>query len=293
MNLSTWWGRAPTCALRINQRYVSARHAILRWTGEQWELKDLGSRNGTFLGGRKIAAGADHAISKGTVLAFGKLEQQWELVDDSPPSVMAVPMEGGEPVLSDGDLLALPSSETPLVTVYPNPEGGWLLEQPNEAISPITNLQTFEIAGQIWKFCCPERINETSLADYSPELEVRHLELTFSVSRDEEHVQLNANCGARVFDLGSRTHNFMLLTLARQRLADTAQGLPDTSCGWVYQDDLSLYPNATFSELNIDVYRIRKQFAALGVVDAASIIERRPRTRQIRIGTGRISVITL
>jgi hypothetical protein len=285
-------GRAPPCALRIEQRFVSARHAILRWTGERWEIKDLGSRNGTYLDGRKVRPGEELAAAKGSKLAFGRLEQEWELVDASPPCVMAVPVEGGDPVLLDGELLALPSNDEPLVTIYPSSEGGWLLEQPAESTTSITNLQTFEIEGKPWRFCCPDRILKTSLAD-DPELEVRYLELGFSVSRDEEHVELHVGCGARRFDLGARTHNYTLLTLARRRLEDAAQGLPETSCGWVYQEDLSVDPNTTGSQLNLDVFRIRRQFAALGVFDAASIIERRPRTRQLRIGTGRISIVTL
>ncbi len=285
-------GRAPPCALRINERFVSARHAILRWAGERWDIKDLGSRNGTYLDGRKIRPGEEHAASRGAKIAFGKLEQEWELVDSSAPCVMAVPVEGGEPVLLDGDLLALPSNDEPLITIYPGPEGGWLLEQPAESTTSITNLQTFEIEGRPWRFCCPDRIVKTSMAD-EPDLEVRYLELSFSVSRDEEHVQLHVACGARRFDLGARTHNYTLLTLARRRLEDAAQGLPETSCGWVYQEDLTIHPNTTGPQLNIDVFRIRKQFAAIGVYDAAGIIERRPRTRQLRIGTGRISIVTL
>jgi hypothetical protein len=286
-------GRAPPCALRIDQRYVSARHAILRWNGDRWEIKDLASRNGTFVDGHRIPSGEERAAEAGAKLAFGKLEQEWELVDVSPPSVMAVPVEGGEPVLLDGDLVALPSSEEPLATIYPSPEGGWLLEQPNESTSPITNLQTFEVAGRTWRFCCPEEIFKTSIANDPPELEVRHIELTFSVSRDEEHVALQASCGSRRFDLGARTHHYTLLTLARRRLEDAAQGLPETSCGWVYQEDLAVHPNMGPAELNLDVCRLRKQFAAAGVADAAGIIERRPRTRQLRIGTGRITILKL
>ena len=286
-------GRAPACALCIKQRFISARHAILRWTGERWEIKDLGSRNGTFLDATRIRPGEQHAARKGTKLAFGKLDQEWELVDVSPPSVMAVPIDGGEPVLLDGYLVVLPSSDEPLATIYPNPEGGWLLEQPNESTSPITNLQTFDVAGHTWRFCCPEQILKTSIAEEAPELEVRHLELTFSVSRDEEHVALEASCGSRRFDLGARTHHYTLLTLARRRLEDAAQGLPETSCGWAYQEDLAVHPNMGPAELNLDVCRLRKQFAAAGVADAAGIIERRPRTRQLRIGTGRITILKL
>lgn len=286
-------GRAPQCALRLDERYVSARHAILRWTGERWELKDLASRNGTFVDGHRLRSGEEQAVRDGTKIAFGKIEQEWELVDTSAPAVMAVPVDGGAPVLLDGDLLALPSSDSPAATIYPNPRGGWLLEQPDESTVPITNLQVFEIAGRAWRFSCPERILKTSIANELPDLEVRNLELKFSVSRDEEHVALEAHSGTRTFDLGARGHHYLLLTLARRRLKDAADGLPETSCGWLYQDDLTLRPDMTTSQLNIDVCRLRKQFASFGVSDAANIIERRPHTRQLRIGSGRIVVVQL
>jgi len=117
--------------------------------------------------------------------------------------------------------------------------------------------------------------------------------LSFSVSRDEEHVELQVRCGGRTFDMGARTHNYLLLTLARRRLADAAEGTPETSCGWIYQEDLAHDPSMAPPQLNIDVFRIRKQFAAIGVIDAANIIERRPRTRQLRIGTALITVAEL
>jgi hypothetical protein len=133
----------------------------------------------------------------------------------------------------------------------------------------------------------------TSIANEIPVLEIRNLEVAFSVSKDEEHVSLQVGCGARTFDLGARAHHYMLLTLARRRLEDAAQGLLETSCGWVYQEELAVRPEMAPSQLNIDVCRLRKQFASLGICDAANIIERRPRTRQLRIGTGLIRIVPL
>jgi hypothetical protein len=115
----------------------------------------------------------------------------------------------------------------------------------------------------------------------------------FSVSRDEEHVHLHTTCGGSSFDMGARSHNYLLLTLARRRLEDAKEGTGDTACGWIYQEDLAHDPTMAPPQLNIDVFRIRKQFAAVGVVDAANIIERRPRTRQLRIGTGLLAVTQL
>jgi hypothetical protein len=91
-------------------------------------------------------------------------------------------------------------------------------------------------------------------------------------------------------DLGVRKHHYLLLTLARRRIKDVARRLPDSSCGWVDLDELSHDPTMAGPSLNLDVFRIREQFAAAGVIDAAGIIERRPRARQLRIGTGQLSV---
>lgn len=283
-------GRSSGCGLRIDMRYVSARHAVLRWTGDRWELKDLGSRNGTFVDGQRVRPGEEVPALRGTKIAFGKLEQQWEIVDDSPPCVMAVPLDGGAPLLLDGELLALPSADEPQATIYRNAEGFWVLEQSDDGIAPVRNLQIFDVGGRAYRFCSLDNIAKTSIAEFSPEFEITHTQLVFSVSRDEEHVELRVSCDGRVFDLGARTHHYLLLTLARRRLADAALGLPETSCGWVYQEDLAHDPSMATPQLNLDVFRIRKQFTALGLPDAANIIERRPRTRQLRIGSTHISI---
>lgn len=285
-------GRAPLSALRVLERYVSAQHALLRWNGSAWELKDLGSRNGTFVDGVRISPGRERVVRLGAKLAFGKVERQWELVDVSPPTPMAVPLDGGDPVLLEDGLLALPSSEDPRVTIYRGADNAWVLEQPGEAIAPITNLQVVEIDGRSFRFCFAEEFSRTGLPAV-PELEVRHLQLVFSVSRDEEYVKLDCLFGGTRFDLGTRTHHYLLLTLARRRIADAAEGLPETSCGWVYHEDLARALGVGQPQINNDVFRIRKQFVAMGVSDAANIIERRPRTQQLRIGTGALRVIVV
>jgi pSer/pThr/pTyr-binding forkhead associated (FHA) protein len=287
-------GRAPTSALCLSHSYVSTQHAVIRWNGRQWELRDLGSRNGTFLDGHRLKPGEECALRVGSRMAFGRIvTEPWELVDDSAPRVMAVPVAGGDPVFLDGDLLALPSNEDPRVTIYRDVKGAWVLEQPDESILPVTNLQTFEVDGHRWRFCCAADTRTTALAAALTEIEVRHLELSFAVSRDEEHVQLQMSCGASFFDMGARSHNYLLLTLARRRVEDAQEGTAEAACGWIDQEDLAHDPTMTPPQLNIDVFRIRKQFAGIGVVDAANIVERRPRTRQLRIGTGLLSITQL
>jgi hypothetical protein len=153
--------------------------------------------------------------------------------------------------------------------------------------------QTFEIARGVWRICeapssrWPHLVVEPAAGP----LRLRDAHLSFAVSSDEEHVQLHLTQGGRTFDMGARGHNYLLLTLARRRLQDAAQGFPETACGWICLDDVDHDPMMMPPRLNIDVFRIRKHFAAHGVVDAESAVERRPRTRQLRIGTGRLSVV--
>jgi hypothetical protein len=121
-------------------------------------------------------------------------------------------------------------------------------------------------------------------------LRIRDLELLFFVSLDEEYVNLRLRYASISFDLACRAHHYLLLTLARERAGDQASGLPETSRGWVRGEWLARDPSMAPPQLNLHVYRIRRQFAAAGVLDAVHIIERRQSSGQLRIGTTNVSI---
>ena len=50
-------GRAPASDLELTNRMASSTHAEILWNGSAWELRDLGSRNGTFIGTRRLQSG--------------------------------------------------------------------------------------------------------------------------------------------------------------------------------------------------------------------------------------------
>ncbi|MDP9036094.1 MAG: FHA domain-containing protein [Myxococcota bacterium] len=283
-------GRGVTCALRLDARYVSAQHALLRWTGHRWALRDLASSNGTFVDGNRVKGGDEALLRRGARIAFGDVADEWELVDDSSPSVMVVPLDGGEPIVMEGDLLALPSADDPHATIYRGGQAGWCLEHADHS-TDLSHLQVFQCAGRTWKFCCTEDTCGTQRL--AAEKEVRHLSLAFSVSRDEQHVQLQMDCGGQSVDMGARACTYLLLTLARHRLQDERDGLPEGSCGWIDHEDLAHDPRMAPPQLNIDVFRLRRLFAAEGVVDAANLIERRPLSRQLRIAKCHVTIRTL
>jgi FHA domain len=286
-------GRAPTCALRLPASYVSAQHAVVRWAADAWEVKDLGSRNGTFVDDVRLQPGEDARLQRGAAIAFGHREAVWNLVDDDPPGAMAVPVDGDEPVHLQHGFIALPSPENPRGTVFRSPGGTWMLELPDRPPLELASGQLVEIDGREWRFCASESAPKTSLAGSRLPTALKHVHLVFEVSRDEEHVQLGASWQGRRIDAGARRHNYLLLTLARHRLDDAKNGFGEPASGWVDLEDLALDPSMTPEQLNVTVFRVRKQFAALGVLDPANIIERRPDTRALRIGTGHIEIVSV
>ena len=48
-------GRNPTNSLVVDRDRVSRKHAFIDWDGDQYTIVDIGSRNGTFVNGMRVA----------------------------------------------------------------------------------------------------------------------------------------------------------------------------------------------------------------------------------------------
>ncbi len=71
-------GRDPTNSITINDAEISRRHARLSYQGGKYVLEDLGSTNGTFVNGQRLAG--PRVLKSGEVVSFG---EQIVLVFDS------------------------------------------------------------------------------------------------------------------------------------------------------------------------------------------------------------------
>jgi len=63
-------GRGPDAGIRLDDDYVSTRHARVATNGEQWFVEDLGSTNGTYVGSQRVTTPIPVAV--GTPIRIGK-----------------------------------------------------------------------------------------------------------------------------------------------------------------------------------------------------------------------------
>jgi pSer/pThr/pTyr-binding forkhead associated (FHA) protein len=63
-------GRGNDAAIRLDDDYVSTRHARIAASGDQWFVEDLGSTNGTYIGSARITQPT--TLTLGTQVRIGK-----------------------------------------------------------------------------------------------------------------------------------------------------------------------------------------------------------------------------
>jgi FHA domain len=281
-------GRGPQCALRLSANYVSSQHAVIRWSGNGWEVLDRGSRNGTRLNGATLEPGRAYRLLKGANLSFGHPEERWTLTDTAEPAAMVIDLGSGEARLEHYGMIGLPSNDAPELTLFRDQDGAWQLEDAEGAVRFLGSGDSFELNGRSYAFSHPSANNLT--ASMGMALSSAPPTVIFLVSSDEDFVELSLEYENRRVALGSRAHNYLLLTLARQRLADMAQDVAAASSGWVDKDELATGLRMTPPQIDGEIFRIRRHFASHRLPDSSSVIERRERTRLIRIGFEKIVV---
>jgi len=280
-------GRSRACTIWLDRPEVSGEHAVLRWTGIDWEIKDLHSRNGVYVDGHRLPTGERAPLRAGSRLGFGR-DASHELVDASEPTAFAVPLAGLGPVAAVGGILALPGPHAPSAMIFRDGDA-WSMEQAG-GTTVVADGAVVHVGDDAWRVHLPELLVPTDVAaEVTPQIE--GLLLRFSVSRDEEYVELVAVHDRQVFDLRARSHHYPLLLLARARLRH--QTLPPGRQGWIHQHELLEQMRVDRNQLHLDIFRLRRQFGEAGITDAARIVERRANTRQLRIGVTRIEILPL
>ncbi|WAS90917.1 FHA domain-containing protein [Nannocystis punicea] len=279
-------GRSRKCTIQLLAPSVSGEHALLRWAGGHWHLQDLHSRNGVYVAGRRLAPDERLALGPGAEIGLGD-PGGLVLVDAGPPDAFAVPEGGGAVLVAEAGLLTLPDPSDP-ATIYRGPHG-WYLEHAGN-VREVHDEEVVRIGDIAWHLALPESLPPTAEAAEAP-ARIADLRLHFAVRPDTEYVELVAFHGASALDFKARTCHYPLLLLARERLRHSR--LAPAQQGWVLQEELLMALQVDRNQLYVDIHRLRQQFAQAGVLDAARIVERRPGTRQLRIGTAHLEIAQL
>jgi hypothetical protein len=283
-------GRSSICNLVIDTEIVSGEHAMVRWTGDTWTIQDLGSTNGTYVDGRRLPPGERVALAQGSKVGAGRPAPTLILLDDSPPTLSAETSEGQRHFATRG-ILALPGEDAPQTTIYQGQDHRWILESPTECRLAVDQ-ELVRAGSTLFRLSIPTVLPDTWRLE-SDELPMHDLALHFHVSRDEDHVQIELHCQGRAVRLPPRAHDYLLLTLARMRIADQKDpAISEGDAGWIHPDDLVRMLRTNENHLNVAVYRARRMFAETKVARAAGLIERRSDSRQLRIGVRKLKVET-
>ena len=96
-------GRSEECHLRANSDAISRRHCAITVDNDEVKIRDLGSRNGTYVNGQRIEG--EHRVQMGDQLRIGPLEflVTYLKTAHQPPK----PKASDSAALSDDDMAGL------------------------------------------------------------------------------------------------------------------------------------------------------------------------------------------
>lgn len=268
-------GRDPGNDIRIDDGRASVHHAVLRWDGKAWKVRDLASTNGTFVDGRQIESGVEVELPEVVPLAFGDPDHRWWLAADGPPQAFAESLI--DPTLrieAVDDVIGLPSPTAPRVMIFRGfPH--WTLED-DGGTRPAEDRETVVVDGHPWRLSLPMPSEETQgLAVTSG----KRLKVGGTLQRPSVFV-VSSEGARRV----RRTSALRLLwVLAREYAEDTRHEPQDR--GLTHVDlvaaELGIDPNT------VDVYVCRLR-GALTKLDVFELVERRKGVGQLRLGFSKI-----
>ncbi len=91
-------GRDPENTIQVLDEKISRHHAVLRRSDGSWTLQDLGSRNGTFLGGQRVSGAI--TLKGGEEILLGDTLMRFELLASPAPGTARFdPLEPLDPSL--------------------------------------------------------------------------------------------------------------------------------------------------------------------------------------------------
>lgn len=263
-------GRHPSNDIALDGDLVSSQHAVIQWTGKSWTVRDLASRNGTFVDDQRLTPGVSKALGEMSTVAFGDAGQRWWLIDADAPRPFAESLVDGARVDAIGDVLGLPSNDAPLVMVFPG-FPLWVVEDA-EGTRPFEDGTVLIVEGVPWRVTVPQ------VPDPTGALPVAQPGVRLRVSGHIGMPKVEVQTGGRWKGLRRQAAHKLLWVLTREHAEDTGRDPADR--GLTHIDVVADELDVTADNVNVYVHRLRDRLGRHGVHD---LIERRAGVGQLRL----------
>lgn len=237
---------------------ASRLHAKITWNGEYWAITDS-STNGTFIDGKRIASNIAQPLKLKNRISFDENHSLvWQVVNITPPKSLLLPETENTATVELNDITVLPNPDSPLLTIYRSITGDWICES-DKGSSTLSDGSLVVCGDDIWRLSEASECAETINATAQTPVDLIDIVMHFNVSQNEEHVSLQLSFANLSIDLGERNHHYLLLLLARKKAADKNAGFVESEQGWIERDTLGDMTAMTETNVNIQIYRLRKQ----------------------------------
>ncbi len=289
------FGRCPERSDTVVSSPITSRiHIAIEWNGEAWSVRDL-SKNGTWLGRRRLLANESTPLALGDQLHLGAPEMPaLELIDDAPPRSQLVGLNG-TPSRELSSFTFLPDADDPeAVVIYSFQRHSWVLhpveqDAPQQMDRPLVHGDEIALGGGRWRVFLADSEQMTELSA-APENHLDDIEFVFHLSQDEENTDLRLHMGKQQLELGERSHHYLLVHLARLKAQQAAAGYDPDSQGWVDTQQLQRDLGLEMPHINIMIFRARKQISEnlSAALDSERLVERGK--GRVRFGGSRFKI---
>ncbi|MEZ4316487.1 MAG: FHA domain-containing protein [Myxococcota bacterium] len=286
-------GRAPSNDLVVPDEQVSWHHAAVWVERGKPSIRDMGSRNGTFLNGQKVRGaesfGADDVVMLGPTTRLRVIGPAGRAYRQ----ILLEEVDSGVRIPLRTDRFHIGSAEDADLRVETAParaatllveESGEVVLGTDDSEIPLVAGQVFEVAGRRLRIVEMEPTAEPTV---EPESDRYRYRLTASLNGavGPEATLEDPVAGTRyVVDAENRA--ILLYLLARQVATDLAERKPVTDVGWMSDDDVNTGiwgkgGSGDANSLHVLVYRLRKEIQKGGF--DPWFIEKRRRALRIRL----------
>jgi hypothetical protein len=289
-------GRAPENDLVVAEQTVSSNHASAWLEGGQVWLKDLGSRNGTFVNDDRIQGATP--VHPGDAIRLGpdmELRVHGEGNAMGPPLALLVEDTTSQvrfPVRSDrfhigggsSDDLPIEGAPAQAATLIVYPDGEAYLGGEEGEESPLSPGDTFEVGGRTLKLLALAP-SYTATVEAEPSRYPYSLKVTLDGVSGPEALLTDERQGT-THRVDAENRAILLYVLGKQWLDDHTAGKDRTERGWCSDADVSVgiwgrKGTSDANALHVLTHRLRKELKKAGF--DPWFIEKRRRALRIRV----------